>query len=419
VTGVHWGFLSFSAALLHEEEGLSYTSIGLLLPVFGVVNVMSVALVGLLAPRVPHKLLLLAGLALVGLGHAGVAASAELPALIAAFALIGVGYAAFTTLPYPQIRLLCGGDARRYDAWYLRFELSLLLSSALGRLLAMLSATYVADRRFAWRLPWMLSVVGVGANFVAVLGAGRYLRVSLHGHVIEERIPRRKGRAARTAAQPQSQQQPPQQPARRARSAFSYQQKLVALYCNPVLLLCLLGAAALSLALGTLALWTPAITLARFGDEHSEATLNLSLTAAMALAMPVGVALTAASLRLAKSVPAALRLCGAFVGAAAAALAGHAAASHFLESHAALALFVGPAYFPLVFYKQLPDVLGLPAEGWPSTRALARPSAHAHAPAPARSEPLRAVALRPRLHAVWRRGGVARRRTAARRRRPR
>lgn len=114
-SGMHWGFISFSAVVLNEEEDLSFTQIGSFVPIFGIFYTISTFGVGIVGEKISNKLLFVLGALIEASGMFLFTFFDSFLIKLAGFAIIGIGYSAITLIPYVQIRLYCGDNIQKYD----------------------------------------------------------------------------------------------------------------------------------------------------------------------------------------------------------------------------------------------------------------------------------------------------------------
>lgn len=331
-SGTHWGIISFTAATLREDLDLSYTQIGSLVPIFGVVYIASTFVCGLVADKLPQKLLLLTGTTL-NAGGLILVLSGSYPIMAAGYGLVGIGYAPWTIVPYVQLALFAGNDRPKYDKWYLVIEIAFVLSFSLGRLMTMAIVSTVDRDSLAWRLPFIIVAAGQVFFLFLTLLFGRY-------------------------AAPL-----PEKKSEKEAERYDYPYKLRALYCNPMAAILLLGSCCNAFSTYALAAWAPTFALERFERTRDEGQINVSVAAAVFVAWPVGMVATIFALRHSSRIAGAMRISFVFVAVAAAFVCVYATITDYFWIHiGSFVLFAAFANFPGVLYKQLPLLLGFPPE---------------------------------------------------------
>lgn len=334
-SGTHWGLVSFGASTLNEVEGLSFTEIGALVPTFGAVYILSTFLLGMWETA-PQKLLLLGGTLLNG-GGLMLATTGNFPFMVTGYAMIGVGYAPYTILPYSQVKLMAGRNKEVYERWYLAVEIAFVLSFSMGRLMMMAFVSYVDDEELRWKAAFYVVVIGQAFFFTLILLFGRYARP----------VPRR----------------PADGEDKEEDGGLTYVEKLRALYLNPVAAMLLLGSLFNAFTSYGLAAWAPTIALHRYEDgDRSEATINLTVSLAVFVAWPVGMLLTLYAIRVARRIKGALRATFLFVSLAAVSITIYASVTDYFYLHiGTFVAFAAFANLPGVLYKTLPLLLGYDA----------------------------------------------------------
>jgi MFS family permease len=319
---------------LNEKEGLSFTQIGSFVPTFGVVYIISTFIMGLIGDKFSHKGFLFIGACIIGGAHVLVV-TGEYALMVTGFGLIGIGYSTWTVVPYVQIKLYCRRNKPQYDKWYLAVELAFVCSFSFGRLMMMTTVSFLDNDDWSWRLPWIVSASMMGLHALLILLFGSFSKPISHDQddASGNKTPR-----------------------------YQYWDKVRALYANPVSAMMLLASMFAAFATYALAAWAPTFAEQRFPDKDT-AEINVTISIAVLTAWPVGLIVTASMLKLAKHIKNAVRISFAFVTVSAVMMLGYAVfTDSFLLHIGALVLFAASGNFASVFYKQLPDVLGFPAE---------------------------------------------------------
>jgi MFS family permease len=344
--------------------------------VFAVVFTGSVFVVGVVSDRVSHKFLLLLGMVLIMAGMACFIFLNWFGTMLLGFALIGMGHSVFTVVPYIQVKLFAGDNARLYDRWYFIIAVSFIISSGGGRFLMMLSTIYVTNSFLNWRLPWIVAGCMLGLSFWLTLMFASFYSPSTQ-------------RAASDAAAAASKQEDSANSASSAsasasgnggnggnggrggsgggmgvlagESRYSYREKVSALYCNPISFIMLVGTFFVGYAMYAVGIWAPTLAFRRF-PSLTEEELNFSISATAVVASPAGILINGYLLVRAKKMRSAVRICWGSVLVGGAVMVVFSAVKNFVVFCGTLLVFTMVGSFPEMFYKQLPFVLGFPPE---------------------------------------------------------
>eukprot|EP01006_Ploeotia_vitrea_P041655 TRINITY_DN66558_c8_g1_i2.p1 TRINITY_DN66558_c8_g1~~TRINITY_DN66558_c8_g1_i2.p1 ORF type:complete len:1058 (-),score=490.65 TRINITY_DN66558_c8_g1_i2:44-3217(-) len=330
---MHYGFISFSATTLHEVEGLTYSQIASFIPIFGFTNSFSVTLIGSRADKIRHKPLLLSGMTLILIAMMLFIATTTYLLMAFAFVLYGVGFSVFFVVPYYQIRTLCRHNEKRYNWWFMIFEICYQVVAPGGGRLMMMAFTSFSERNsWSWRVPWIVAMGMVVTNMFLLAAFARFATpVSMQKQARKQKI-------------------------------MSYRKMVEVMYHSPVMAL-MLGASVFSaFVFMSISIWFPTFAEERFGDTYSKETIGSTMTICVLFAIPFGLGINAWALERTKQIVPASRVAFVFALGSALSCAVYSGIDDFMVHSIFLSVYVVFAYFPLIFYKQIPDAMALAAD---------------------------------------------------------
>eukprot|EP00937_MAST-01D_sp_MAST-1D-sp2_P007815 g7815.t1 len=362
------GFISFGAPQMEEQDGLSFTEIGMFIPILGVFATCTVLCLGQVARVLNAKLVLLAGLAAMIHAEATLIWWAQdFFAMLCAWALYGVGYGVFLFIPYSQIAMMISdGDIPRKSKWLLGYDMCInVVGPGFGRVLMVICVSEYAERgeglTSGWRLAMFAGLVAHCLCFVALVFQGE-LRDSASWRKWRFRL--RLLKRARKKVKDQRQE--------RAKSkGLTYRGKMKILYREPVTALLLFSLACLAFSFTSLSTWGPAFAHQKWvkdpetrapGSGEDPIVVSGVLVGGGALTLPVGVAFTTMAVRRVSTLVGALRVAMVFMVLCVPSNLSILYARNFSEWIGGYFLFLCIGYFPVVFHKVLPQFLGLPRD---------------------------------------------------------